>query len=101
MGYILDYWKTDGAKSGWYGDYSEDKYKAYRFWHDGLGNTFSFGLSSKYIDYDINMAKSEAYMKRYGLTYEDIVDPSKLYYSTDPVTSTTVVLSENIKRLYK
>lgn len=101
MGYITDYFKTNGSRNGWYGGYNEDKYKSYRFWHDGIGNLLTFGLSSKYIDYDINEARATAYMRRYGLTYTDIVNPANLYYSEDPVTSTTVVLSENLKRLYK
>lgn len=84
----------------WYGDYDERKYRQYEFFHDGLGNYFSLGLTSKLIDSDIANAKNQAYMKRWGLTYGDIVDPTRLYDSEDTSVAMLNFVSDNIKRLY-
>lgn len=85
----------------WYGDYDKRKYDSYRFWHDGIGNKLTFGLMSDYIDNDIAKAKNKAYMQRYGMSYEDIIDPSHLYSSADPSARAYDFVSSNIKRLYK
>lgn len=85
----------------WYGDYDEQKYRQYRFWHDGLGNKLTLGFTSAHIDSSIAQGRNDAYMKRYGLTYDDIVDPSKLYGETSPLALGVNYVSQNITRLYR
>lgn len=84
----------------WYGNYDEQKYREYQFWHDGLGNLLSLGLTGAHIDYSIAQGKSDAYMKRYGLDYTDIVDPTKLYSNGSIYSRGYNFVSSNISRLY-
>lgn len=85
----------------WYGDYSEKKYKEYKFWHDGLGSYLTFGLSRTAINEDIANAKNKAYMTAYDLDYEDIVDPTAFYQADSTNVAMLNFVSSNLKRLYR
>lgn len=85
----------------WYGNYDEDKYKQYLFWHNGIGNTMTFGFSGAHIDSSIAHGRNVAYMKRYGITYDDIVDPTRLNQEQSPLNLGLNYVSNNISRLYK
>lgn len=85
----------------WYGDYDKRKYDQYRFWHDGLGNTLTFGFTSAHIDSSIAAGRNDAYMKRYGITYDDIVDPSRLNPEQSLGSLGYNFVSSNLRRLYR
>lgn len=85
----------------WYGDYDEEKYNQYRFFHDGLGNKLTLGLTGMMIDADINRTRNEKYLERYGLGYSDIVNPGNLYGYTSPLVGGLNFVSDNYRRLYR
>lgn len=84
----------------WYGDYDEYKYRQYLFWHNGLGNYLTGGFTGAHIDESIAQGKADAYMRRYGMTYNDIVDPSRLYNGNFQSYALNWV-SDNVKKLYR
>lgn len=84
----------------WYGNYDEHKWNEYKFFHDGLGSTLTLGFTRDLIDNDIQASRNAAYMKRYGLSYDDIVDPTKLS-GMDIYARGFDWVSSNIKRLYR
>lgn len=91
------------AEGYWYGDYDKEKYKKYKFWHDGLGNYLTLGVSSKLIDNDIDTQRRKKYLDVHHLDYEDIVDPRNMPDgNTDsPMVAALNFVSSNYRRLYR
>lgn len=85
----------------WYGNYDEDKYRKYRFWHNGLGNTLTFGMSGKHIDSSISYGESQSYMKERGISYDDIINPNNLPQYESNYSMGFNFVSDNIRRLYR
>lgn len=85
----------------WYGNYDEEKYRKYRFWHNGLGNTLTFGYSGKHIDSSISYGESLAYMKNHDISYDDIVNPNNLPQYESNYSMGLNFVSDNIRKLYR
>lgn len=87
----------------WYGDYDKEKYKKYKFWHDGLGSWLTLGYSTKLIDNDIDTQRRKLYMDVHALDYEDIHDPRNMPdgRNSSPIVAGLNFVSSNIRRLYK
>lgn len=87
----------------WYGDYDQQKLNEYHFFHDGLGSWLTLGYTRTLIDNDIATTKDRIYMERYGISPEDVVDPSNLYSSgvQDPATAALNYVSSNLNKLYR
>lgn len=87
----------------WYGDYDKEKYKQYKFWHDGLGNKLTLGVSSTLIDNDIDTQRRKLYLDVHRLDYDDIVDPRNMPDGTtgSPGVAMLNFVSENYRKLYR
>lgn len=80
----------------WYDDYDKKKYKSYQIFH-------SIPVLSGIIDNSISDAKSDLYLNRYGMDYNDIIDPSKMYnaYNGSREFGSVNWIGRNIGRLYR
>lgn len=87
-----------GLKPGrWYGNYDEKKYKEFNFW-------YSVPFIRPLMDYDIDKARSDSYMQRFGLNYSDILDPRKMldHQSTSNLYGSGMnFVSSNWRKLYR
>lgn len=89
------------TETDWYGNYDREKYEAYRFYHNGLGNVLTLGYSSKFIDAQIAETESKLYLDSHGMDYSHIVNPGNLpNANSDVVGDTLNFVSSNILRLY-
>lgn len=88
--------------TNWYGNYNPEKYRRYKFWHDGIGATLTNGYSTRVIDRSISETETRLYLESHGLTINDIVNPNNLPSSgtITPLADTLNFVSENINRLY-
>lgn len=94
---VDDLYGTLTDKRYWYGGYDEKKMEKFRA-------LYAIPGFQQLLDYQLDSVKDEQYLKRYGYTIADVLDPRKLSATSSSARLNGYVynfISSNVSRLYR